>query len=165
MTRRVRGNFKSLLKRLPDSVAEEFRQQLDRTGKTMLQRARSRVPVRTGALKAGLSYKVLPKTLKLKVGLVGKPVNRRLWYGRIVEFGRKAQTVVVNRSGRATSFSGHKWKRRALAAGVKGFYQLRVRAMQPRKFVYSVTREQLYRPFQKIWGKALHRAGQGANDA
>jgi hypothetical protein len=162
--RRVRGNFRSLIKRLPDSVAEEFRAQLDKTGRQVLSRARQRGPVDTGALKSGLSYKVLPKSLKLKVGLIGKPTNRKLFYGRIVEFGRKAKRVAVNRSGRGIRLSGNRFKRQAIAKGVKGFYYLNVRAMAPRHFVYATPRDAIYRPYQKLWGAAIHRAAQGATD-
>lgn len=163
MGRRVRGNVRSLLKRLPDSVREEMHAQLEETGKLALARAQERVPVDTGALKRGLSMRVY-KSLRLRVGLIGKATNRKLYYGRIVEFGRKAKTVVVNRSGKGVRVSGNRWKRQALEAGVRGFYRLRVKPMAARPFVYNMTREQLYRPFQKIWGRAIHRAAKGAGN-
>lgn len=166
MARRVKGGkaFRRLINRLPETVKQELREQLNETGKLLLRRARQRVPVDSGALKAGLSYRVPPKGLYLRVGLVGKPVNRRLYYGRIVEFGRKAKTVVVNRSGRGVRLSGNRFKRQALAKGIKGFYRLHIRAMAPRHFVYATPREAIYRPFQKIWGRAVHDAAQGASD-
>lgn len=167
--RRVGGNFKSLLKRLPESVAEEIRQQHHETGKILLARAHARVPVKTGKLKAGLSYKVTPKTLKLRFGLLGKRINRKLYYGRMVEFGRKAKTIIVTRKGtlqraRAAGLKvrANAYKRAALKAGVGGAYKLRVKAMRPRPFVYVTPREQIYRPYQKIWGRAIHRAAAGA---
>lgn len=160
--RRVRGNFKSLLARLPESVREEFRKQLEETGKMVLARAQARVPVDTGALKRGLGMRVY-KSLRLRVGLLGKAKNRKLFYGRIVEFGRKAKRVAVNRSGRGVRASGNRWKRQAIAQGVKGFYYLNVRAMPRRPFVYATPREAIYRPYQKIWGRAIHKAAQGAS--
>lgn len=170
--RRVHGNFKSLLRRLPETVGEEFRAQHEETGKLLLDRARARVPTRTGALKAGLSYKVLPKSLRLRVGIIGKPLNRKLYYGRFVEFGRKAKTLIATRQGtlqraRAAGLNvrANRYKRAALKAGIGGAYRLRVRAMAPRHFVYNVTREQIYRPYQKIWGRAIHRAAAGAGNA
>jgi hypothetical protein len=95
---RVRGNFKSLLKRLPDAVAAELRDQLTETGRTVLARARALAPVyrgrarkgRTpGTLRASLSARVLAKGLKLKVGIVGKPAARKAFYARFVEFGHR----------------------------------------------------------------------------
>jgi hypothetical protein len=52
---------------------------------------------RTGALVAGLAFKVFPKTLRLQVGLLTKAVNRRLFYGRILDLGRKGQAGVAKR--------------------------------------------------------------------
>src|SRR5207237_701608 len=95
---RVRGNFKALLSRLPETVAAELREELAETGKRVLARARSRAPVyrgrrrkgRTpGTLRASLSAKVLAKVLKLKVGIVGKPAARAAFYARFVEFGHR----------------------------------------------------------------------------
>lgn len=164
MARRVRGNFRSLLKRLPESVTEEVRALQNDTGRMLLSRAYARVPSKTGALKAGLGYSVTPKTLRLRFGILGKAKNRKLFYGRIQEFGRKAKTVIVNRSGRGVRLSGNRFKRQALERGVRGFYRLRVRPMAAKHFVYNSTREQLYRPYQKLWGRALHRAAAGATD-
>jgi len=167
--RSVRGNFRSLLKRLPESVAEEIGEQHQQTGRMLLARAHARVPVKTGALKAGLSFRVTPKTLKLRFGLLGKRINRKLYYGRIVEFGRKAKTVIATRQGtlqraRAAGLKvrANAYKRAALKAGIGGAYQLRVKATRPRPFVYVTPREQIYRPYQKIWGRAIHRAAAGA---
>ena len=171
--RRTRGNFRELLKRLPETVADELRAQLEDTGKLVLGRQKARAPVyqgkprkglTPGALREGLSYKVLPKSLRLRVGLVGKATNRKLFYGRFVQFGRKAKTVIANRSGKGIRVSGHKWRRQAEAKGVKGFYKLRVRAMAPRNFIWTTPRDVIARPFQKIWGRAIHRAKQGSAD-
>lgn len=167
--RAVRGNFRSLIKRLPETVAEELRAQLHESGKMLLARARARVPKRTGALSAGLSYKVPPKRLNLKVGLIGKAINRKLYYGRMVEFGRKGQTVDVVRGGlsasvRAAGGRSNRYKALALRMGAKGAYKLRVKPMAPRHYVYATAREQIYRPFQKIWGRAVHRAATGATN-
>lgn len=166
MGRRVNGNFRSLLKRLPDSVSEELRTLQNETGKMLLARAYARVPSRTGALRAGLSYSVTPKTLRLRFGILGKAKNRRLFYGRILEFGRKAQikwvvrgaarqAVVSSPSGKSSRY------RAALRASGVG-YRMRVRAKPGRFFIYNTPREQIYRPYQKLWGKALHRAAAGS---
>lgn len=161
---RVGGNFKRLLGRLPEMVGEEIRKQHEETGRTLLSRALARAPVRSGALRSALAFRVTPKTLKLRFGILGKAKNRKLFYGRIQEFGRKAKTVIANRSGRGVRLSGNRFRRQALERGVAGFYKLRVRAMAPKRFIYNMTREQIYRPYQKIWGRAIHRAAQGAGE-
>lgn len=145
--RRVKGDkaFTKLIGRLPDMVREEIREQMNRTGEEQLARMQSEAPVRTGALRGGLSAKVTPSGLRLKVGLVGKPINRKLFYGRIVEFGRKGQTV------------------RARRAGGKP-YLLRIKGMAPRPFVYNVNREAIYAPFRAIWDRALANAAAGVSD-
>jgi hypothetical protein len=172
--RYVRGDraFGRLLKQLPDSVATELRQQLNATGRSVVALQHRRAPVRTGALSSALSYNVTPKRLSLKVGLVGKAINKKLFYGWIVEWGRKAQVVTATHSGtfRRALSSGLNvragaYKNAALAAGTKGAYQLHVRAMPARHFVFIPgLREQIYPAYRNIWGKALAKAASGASD-
>lgn len=147
MLRRVRGDrsFVRLLKQMSPAIQGEVETLLRETGAQVLTEQKSRVPVRTGALKQGLSMKVLPKSRRLQVGLIGKPVNRKLYYGRIVEFGRKGQTV------------------RARRAGGKP-YLMKVRGMAPRPFVYSVNREDIYSRFRSLWDRVLGRAAAGVSD-
>ena len=61
---------------------------------------------------------MLPNTLKLKVGLIGKVLNKRLFYGRIIEFGRKASVKTVKRANSKS-------------------YQLPIKAIAARHFVYT----------------------------
>lgn len=166
--RAVRGNFKGLLQRLPDSVAAELRTSLDAAGKMVVARARARAPVYRGpprkglvpgALRAGLSYKVLPKTLKMRAGLVGRPINRKLFYARFVEFGHRIGyrgNVLAKREpvkGNSTAAKIARLKRRS---------DIRRSGVAPRPFLYTVTRAELYQPFQRVWGAALNRAATGA---
>ena len=170
MGRRVRGNFKSLIKRLPDAVSDEFRKELDATGKVLLGRAQSKAPIYQGrprkglvpgALKGGLSYKVLPKSLKLKVGLVGKPINKKVYYARWVEFGHRIG-YAGNRLAKLEPIKGKSITarlarlRRKRAIG-KSF----VRA---RPFLFTTPRTAIYERFREIWGRALRRAASGATE-
>ncbi len=173
--RRMRGDraFKRLLKALPDSARKQMVVLLNSTGREQLSRAKALVPVgKTGELKRGLTFKVLPASLRLKVGLIGKPLNKRLFYGLIVEFGRRAQTKIVTRSGtlaRARSAGlkvrSNRYKTAALSAGVKGAYKLKIRAMAPRHFVYNTSRTALNEPFRELWAQSLNRAANGISDA
>jgi hypothetical protein len=172
VSRRVHGNFRSLLNRLPSSVSDEVRDLQNETGKMLLARAYARVPTKTGALRAGLGYSVTPKTLRLRFGILGKAKNRKLFYGRIQEFGRRGRTIIVTRRGtlqraRAAGLNvrANAYKRASLKAGIGGAYKLRIKPMAAKHFVYNATREQIYRPYQKLWGRILHRAAAGAKDS
>lgn len=147
MPRRVRGDrsFVRLLKQMPDMIQREVEDLLRETGAEVLTEQRTRAAVRRGALRQALSMKVLTKSRRLQVGLVGKPVNRKLFYGRIIEFGRKGQTV------------------RARKRGGKQ-YLMKIRGMAPRPFVYSVDRETVYGRFRNLWDRILKRASAGVGD-
>jgi len=153
--RRIRGDraFKKLIRRMPEAIREEMVSQLDEAGDQILAAQRAAAPRRTGALASGLSKRLYPRSLRLRVGLIGKAINRKLYYGRIVQSGRKAQTVTA---------------RRSTASGVSS-YQLRVRAMPGRPFVHSERaksiRNTLGGRLKDFWNKVLARASQGVSDA
>jgi hypothetical protein len=145
--RYVRGDraFGRLVKQLPQSVSDELRTQLNSTGRSVLALQRRRAPMRTGAVAGALSYSITPKRLSLKVGLVGKAINRKLFYGWFVEWGRKG-------GGR-----GIKRKSAKYSAGVG--------AQPARHFIFVAgLREQIYGPYRNIWNRALSKAASGASD-
>lgn len=166
--RRVRGDraFKRMLDKLPDVVRQQVAGELKVTGTQILSQQRARAPFRTGAVKRSLTMRVLPKTLKLKVGLLGKPINRKLFYAHIVQYGRKAKTVTVERGNSSVAVGGpvRGRKGRALKAGIRGVYRLRVRAMKPRNFIFPMRRDQIYQRFRDIWQRALTKASYGVTD-
>jgi hypothetical protein len=106
---------------------------------------------------------VFPKTLALRVGLMGKDrisktKNRAqidLFYGRILEYGRKAQTVLV--------------KRRTKKGG-RVAYHLRVKPISRNRYDFVAGRAMSFatskiRPTLKtIWERALFRASSGGGD-
>jgi hypothetical protein len=162
---RVRSQLKGasavrkLLRQLPASVKEEMADALTDIGPDYLRAQQADAPVAArahrkgvepGALRAGLSWKVLRASLRLRVGLLGTKRGRaRLFYGFIVEVGRKAQTVTVTRK-----------------AGVAP-YKMRVRAMAPRPFVYKKRpelRTRLSNRLNQFWEHALAHAGEGVGD-
>jgi len=169
--RRVRGDraFKRLIKRLPQTVSREMEQQLQVAGERILAEQKAKAKKRTGKLAGALAMKLLPKTLRLKVGLLTKALNRRFFYGRIIEFGRKAQTVMAARKGtleRVRSMGGrsNNYKSLALRTGTKGAYLMKIRGMAPSPFIYPVNREAIYAPFKDIWERAINKAAQGITD-
>jgi hypothetical protein len=170
--RRIRGerSFARIIKQLPDDVADEIRKQMNATGKMLLARAQSKVPVYSGkkrkglppgALKSGLSYRVPPKRLSLKVGLVGKAVNKKLFYGYLVEHGHRigfrGNTLEKQEKITATGIRGRLLRARRRR-------DVRLNGVPPHPFLYTVSREEIYGPFRKIWGRALQRAVAGASD-
>lgn len=154
--RYVRGDraFGRILKQLPDTVAAGIREQLNQQGRMLLSLMQRKVPVKTGALEEALSYRVPPVRLQLKVGLLGAATNRRLYYGRIIEFGRRRYP----KARRAKDY-------RVIRTGSRDLLKLRDSSTRvpPHHFVYTVTRDQLYAPYRNIWDKALGKATAGAS--
>ena len=63
-----RPRVRRMLKRLPDTVPAEIVDEFERAGREIVPVMRSRAPVKTGATQAGISYKVLAKSLQLLIG-------------------------------------------------------------------------------------------------
>lgn len=145
---RLRGdkNFRKLLRQLPAAAKDDMGDILEAAGIDLLAEMKRDVPKRTGALSAGLSYKVLRQSLRLRVGLIGTPRGRaKLFYGFIVELGRKAKTVTIKRGPRRGA-------------------QMRVRAMAPRPFVWKRRLDQRGKINQRLrgfWTDALNTAAEG----
>lgn len=168
---RIRGvrAFRQRLKQLPDAVTTEILDLLDEGGRTAAAAMQARARRRTGQLAAGVTYKVLPKSLRLKVGLLGTPRGRaKLFYGFILDRGRKAQTVTVTRYRKgarakdtrrfALGSNGQK------SAGLVSVYQLRVRARAGDAFVTGRFRELrglINRRANDLFDRALRRIGAG----
>ncbi len=141
------GAFRRLLKSLPQTVHDEFAEILDDAGDELLAAMQAEVPVRTGKLRAGLKKQLLRASLRLRVGLLGTKRGRAsLFYGRIVEFGRKAQTVNVTRRGAP--------------------YKMRVRAMAARPFVLKrrdALRTSINSRIRTFWDRVLADAAGGVD--
>lgn len=147
---------------LPNAARWEFADMLGRLGRDILAIQRAHVARDTGALAAGLSSElhINEATIRLRVGLLGvearsKSAQRRaakagggdprnlgdIFYGRFVEFGRKAQTVAVERrrrvGGKLRYEPGSRGRRKRIEdfVGPNGSYTMDVRAMAPRPFI------------------------------
>lgn len=176
--RRIRGDrsFRRILAKMPEAIREEMLTMMDQAGDEMLAIQKANAPQRTGAVQRALSKRLLRGTLKLRVGLVGKPINRKLFYARIVELGRKPQTVVAIRNSVATlktarAYGGrsNNYKALALSKKLKGAYSMKIKGMAPRPFIRSAkvtaVRDTMGGRLDKFWGKALARASKGVTDA
>ena len=148
------GQVRRLLRQMPDAVQTEIVDLYRRTEAPALAIARGATPVRTGALRAALSAKVFPKSLRFRVGLIGKKANSRFFYGWILEQGRGAVTRQVRRRT-SSGVSSYALKVSLIPAArydiVKGRAESQIKGL----FTQSL---------RTIWDKALRRAALGAGD-
>lgn len=166
---RVKGiiSTRRLLKRIPDAIRDELATTIRGAGPELQNAIVARAPRgATGRLIAGISWKFYAATLRLSVGFVGKRTNQKLFYARILEFGRRAQTVTVHRLNKKHR---KEWVGRIGAGTARGSvkpadlgttYSLRVKALKPRRFVYSPTtnlRNVMNQRLNGIWDRALKR--------
>jgi hypothetical protein len=172
---RVQGarTVKRLFKAIEPAMREEITDILTAGGRDLLAAMKAKTPVKTGALRGALSYKVYPNTLRLRVGLLGKKLNRHLFYARILEFGRKAQDVQIKRrvaktytdsSGVERSFFDRR-KRSVISAT----YTMRVPRILPHRTIFApnksireTMRGRLKLAFEKVLAHASR--GAGGND-
>lgn len=155
----------AMFEALPNAAELELADLMGRMGRDVLAIQRARVAKDTGTLAAGLSSQLLvdEKLVRLRVGLLGveamsKSARKRaaregrsdlrnlgdIYYGRFVEFGRRAQTVTVHRLSRAARVT---WRERVRArrarssvkpADLGSVYTLKVRARAAARFVNPV---------------------------
>jgi hypothetical protein len=124
---------------------------LQDAGPKIARQMQGRAPRKTGALQAGIKWKVLPRTLKLQVGLLGTKRGRaKLFYGWILNYGRKAQTSKASRRSPGGAISN---------------YLVRVRAYPAQHFVTGAMpdlRKALNQRLKGIWNRVLRKASAGA---
>jgi len=162
MTReRVRGlaDAFAMFEEIPRQADQELVVELAVIGRDVLAIQRQRVPVRTGRLDGALSLAVLVDGLRLRIGLLNQKTAP--FYGRIVEFGRRAQTVLVQRRRRVDGRL-RVLHRRKRAEDIAASYKLHVSARAPRPFVdppdldlVAVATERL----ANFWSNVLSRSG------
>lgn len=159
------GSFRRLLKQLGPAVKEELAEQLDDAGVELLAAMRADVAVKTGALRAGLVKKLLRASLRVRVGMPTTLRGRaNLFYGRIVERGRKSKTVTVRRKRRVSRQTYQVRAGEFRRSG--GQYKMRVRAMAPRPFVFKrreALRGAINTRIRTFWDRALADAAQGVS--
>ncbi|MET4664936.1 hypothetical protein [Sphingomonas sp. PvP056] len=153
------GRFKRLLRRTPDAVRGEIIVELNVTGRQIKQAIQAKAPSKTGALRAGIDSKVLPKSLRLQVGLLGGRRGRQnLFYGRIQDLGRRAQTVQVQRRrSNPTGKAGSSLTKR---------YPMKVRYMQGKRFItgrFPELRKTLNANLRGILTRSLGRIAGGSD--
>ena len=143
---------KKLIRNIDAAARAEISDVLEYTGPRLQNLIKLRTPVRTGALSRGIKYRVLKKSLSLKVGVLGSPKNRgKLFYGYILNFGRKGGPAKANRktkSGRSN-------------------YTVNVKRLPASKFVTGAgrfIRPELQPHLDFVWDRILRRASRGTGD-
>lgn len=183
----------SLLDLIPSAAEQELATEMAAIGRELLAAQQADVAKDTGALEGALSLQVILKRLQVRVGLLrgareGGSFNGRVrraiqggpFYGRFVEFGHRAQTVLVtrrikranrrltgnNRKGqtRKTLFRGasDRMRRRGPNKGtpIGSPYKIRVKAMSARPFVAQpLLAEVAASHLSDFWANALERLG------
>lgn len=150
------ASVRKLLRNMPASVKNEMADTLVDIAPEYLAAVKADTPVATrarvpghklGSLRDAITAKVLRSSLRLRVGLLGRKKLLDLFYGRIVELGRKSKTVTIKRGPRA---------------GAK----MRIRERAPQHFVYKARpelRTRLNNRLNSFWEHALQHAGEGTD--
>lgn len=176
-----------LFDRLPTEAHGELLVELGMLGRELLEAQQAASPIgearsdRTpGFLRGSLSLALDGKRLAVKVGLIAGRSRKAIdaYYGRFVEFGRHAQTVVVTRrikkrrisgngrtSARTVEYRGARPRKRPSSSPNAGTlvgtpYKLRVRARSPHPFVAQpLLQETAELALADFWAKVLTRTG------
>ena len=146
---------------MPDAVREQLGVEVAIIARDVLALQQVRAPKDTGTLEGSLGVLLLLDQLRARVGLIGK---RNTFYGRIIEFGRSAQTVLVQRRRRVGGALRLSARRKRLE-DVVATYKLRVKARAPQPFVL-VPEPDLDavadRRLADFWSQVIAHVGAGA---
>lgn len=159
----VEGAIAFLDRDVPNAAREQLSVEMAIIGREVLAAQRADVAKDTGATEAALTLQLLVEQLKVRIGLIkgsSSRGSRNGFVGRLIEFGRKAQTVVVTRrlKRRVRGNGRYGTKRRVIYEGKP--YTLRVRAMAPRPFIAQPElRDAAEQHLSEYWQKVLTRAG------
>jgi hypothetical protein len=160
---RVQGlaEAESLFSRVPDAARAEMAEVLEFAGDDLLAGQRADVPKATGFLASTLAVRILIDELKVRVGLfregrrAGQSDN---FYGRIIEFGRKFQTVTVQRRRRVGGVLRTR-RGRKRAEDVVAIYSLKVKARAPRPFIFTGRVGRVEQRLANFFSAVMSRAG------
>lgn len=158
MASKVQGQAKMrrLLRQLPDEARADILGVMERGGRRAQVAMKVRARHRTGKLQAGVRYRV-DKSLRMQVGLLGTKRGRaKLFYGFVLDKGRKAQTVTVRRVAKGLG--------RGKPAGTVSSYQMRVRAMRGDEFVsgrYPEVKSSIGADARQMFARVLKKVGAG----
>jgi Bacteriophage HK97-gp10, putative tail-component len=162
-----------LFDRLQNGARLQLQDLLKAIGREGAKQQKAAAPERTGALREGITFEALIDKLRVRIGLLNtKRGKSKLFYGRIVNFGRRQQTVVVQRRRRVDGrlrLEGNRKRvsdlvtfRSGTGAGTTS-YTMKVRGRAPAPFIDApgssfegLARNRL----SEFWSQALARAGR-----
>lgn len=186
---RVRGlaEANAVFNNLPAAAAHELADTLGRIARDVSAVQQATVAKKTGNLQGGLVIQLLTERLQARVGLLGisggarsKAALGNRYYGRFVNFGREAQTVLVTRrlKRRIKGNGRNGTKRRVIYEGasqrlrrrgpnkgtpIGSAYKMRVRAKEGREFVHVPQAQDLAaQRVADFWSRTLPAAGVSA---
>ena len=145
------GRTRRLLKRLPDTVQASVLQVYAEIGPAIEGVGRSQAPVRTGRLRSALKFRIMPRSLRFEYGLIGRRLQKSLFYGYILEVGRKAGT-------------SRAFQRRLKNGKLTKRYTVQVKAISRDRYDFVFGRVRVYAKqliaerIKKIWTQALRDA-------
>jgi hypothetical protein len=154
------ANF-AIFDRLPDAAREQMAESLNEIGQAAVALQRSAVPRRTGALASTLDIQVSLGVLRVRAGILNVRSNKSgghgagigrasdVFYGIIIEYGRKAGEKVVRRRNPSGTYSTMRARWTALAA-------------RPFVHVESGIQAQVQALRDNFWNGALARVGEVA---
>jgi len=143
------ASFRRLLRALPDGSVAECNGLLGRAGPVLASNMRSRVGKRTGKTANAIAYRLLPKTMSLKVGLLTKALGRQFFGAHILDVGRPSKAVrVPHRRGDRpfTMIEGQITAHHIVRAGYDDF------------------RRQYLPEYRGLMDRVLHKAAGGVGD-
>lgn len=158
---RLKGarKVKRLLKRLPESVSAEIVEIYRAEAPAIEAYMRAAAPRKSGKLSSALSVKILPKSLRMRAGIIGKRLNRELFYAKILELGRGVKRQYTRMFSRSLPGGGrtrrYQYRIPVIAKGRFDFVYGRAA-----KFSFDRLRPQL----KNVWEKALLRAASGGGN-
>lgn len=141
--------FRRVLENVDGATREEILDVLEESGPRLRNFIKSRTPIRSGNLSRGIKYGVLKKSLTLSVGLLNKEANGRLFYGHIVDSGRRGGPAKVSRRTKS---------------GRRSNYIVNVKASSGNRFFtgsQSLIRKEVEPRLTGIWNRILRRAERG----
>lgn len=160
---------------IPKAAREQLGVELAIIGRDFRDQQKAAAPEGTGLLRGALAVLLMLEQLRIRVGLIGQR-NRRTrkrsygdaFYGRFVEFGRKAQTVIVQRRRRVRVDVGdgkqkailRTSRRRKIAADIVSTYSMKVKAQAARPFIFVPNAQDIAESrLVTFWDNTLARAG------
>ena len=81
------NRLRRTLRRLPDAVTEDIRNEIIYAAKLVHATALQTVPAKTGNLASLLSWKTSRDGLSARIGFIGRKATRKGFYARFLEFG------------------------------------------------------------------------------